>query len=116
MYDGLRSSGVTGAPTGIPTTANQEYGGVTWHATPAAQLIAAVYHVNANNGAGNATMYTIGGSYNLSKRTLLDVQVATVRNSNNADFSLEANLPGNADNPLPGHSQSGVYAGIEHSF
>ena len=47
---------------------------------------------------------------------LLDVQVATVRNSNNADFSLEANLPGNADNPLPGHSQSGVYAGIEHSF
>jgi predicted porin len=116
MYDGLRSSGVTGAPIGIPTTANQEYGGVTWHATPAAQLIAAVYHVNANNGAGNATMYTIGGSYNLSKRTLLDVQVATVRNSNNADFSLEANLPGNADNPLPGHSQSGVYAGIEHSF
>ncbi|MGF6531524.1 MULTISPECIES: porin [Paraburkholderia] len=116
MYDGLRSSGVSGAPTGIPTTANQEYGGVTWHATPAAQLIAAVYHVNANNGAGNATMYTIGGSYNLSKRTLLDVQVATVRNSNNADFSLEANLPGNSDNPLPGHSQSGVYAGIEHSF
>jgi hypothetical protein len=39
-----------------------------------------------------------------------------VRNSNNADFSLEANLPGNSDNPLPGHSQSGVYAGIEHSF
>jgi len=116
MYDGLRSSGVSGAPVGIPTTANQEYGGVTYHLTPAAQLIAAVYHVNANNGAGNATMYTIGGSYNLSKRTLLDVQVATVRNSNNADFSLEANLPGAADNPLPGHSQSGVYAGIEHSF
>ncbi|WP_322013015.1 porin [Paraburkholderia sp. J12] len=116
MYDGLRSSGINGAPTGIPTTANQEYGGVTWHATPAAQLIAAVYHVNANNGAGNATIYTVGGSYNLSKRTLLDIQVATVRNSKNADFSLEANLPGNADNPLPGHSQSGVYAGIEHSF
>ena len=116
MYDALRSSGLSGVPTGIPTTATQEYGGVTWHATPAAQLIAAVYHVNANNGAGNATMYTIGGSYNLSKRTLLDVQVATVRNSNNADFSLEANLPGNSDNPLPGHSQSGVYAGIEHSF
>jgi predicted porin len=121
MYDGLRSSGVNGAATGVATTANQEYGGVTWHATPAAQLIAAVYHVNANNGAGNATMYTIGGSYNLSKRTLLDIQVASVRNSSNATFSLEANLPstpGNpqADNPLPGHSQTGVYAGIEHSF
>lgn len=116
MYDGLRSSGISGAPTGIPTTATQEYGGVTWHATPAAQLIAAVYHVNANNGTGNATMYTVGGAYNLSKRTLLDIQIATVHNSSNADFSLEANLPGNADNPLPGHSQTGVYAGIQHSF
>lgn len=116
MYDGLRSSGLTGVAAGIPTTATQEYGGVTWHATPAAALIAAVYHVNANNGAGNATMYTIGGSYNISKRTLFDIQVASVRNSNNADFSLEANLPGNADNPLPGHSQTGVYAGIQHSF
>jgi predicted porin len=115
MYDGLRSSGLNGVASGIPTTATQEYGGVNWHVTPA-QLIAAVYHVNANNGAGNASMYTVGGSYNLSKRTLLDIQVATVRNSNNADFSLEANLPGNPDNPLPGHSQSGVYAGIEHSF
>jgi len=116
MYDALRSSGIVGAPAGLATTATQIYGGVTWHATAAAQLIAAAYHVNANNGAGNATMYTIGGSYNLSKRTVLDIQAATVRNSRNADFSLEANLPGNADNPLPGHSQTGVYAGIQHTF
>ena len=66
--------------------------------------------MNGNNGAGNATIYTIGGTYNLSKRTLLDIQIATARNS------LEANGVGNADNPLPGHSQSGVYAGIQHSF
>jgi len=39
---------------------SQEWGGVTWQATPAAALIAAVYHVNANNGGGNATIYTIG--------------------------------------------------------
>jgi predicted porin len=122
MYDALRSSGVDGAPTGIATAATQIYGGVTWHATPAAALIAAAYHVNANNGAGNATMYTIGGSYSLSKRTLLDIQIATVHNSRNADFSLEANGPtggtigGSADNPLPGHAQTGVYAGIQHVF
>jgi predicted porin len=116
MYDALRSSGVNGAAFGIPTTATQIYGGATWHATPAAALIAAVYHVNANNGAGNATMYTVGGSYSLSKRTLLDLQIATVRNSSHADFSLEANLPGAADNPLPGHSQTGAYAGIQHVF
>jgi len=101
---------------------------VTWQATPAAALIAAVYHVNANNGAGNANIYTIGGSYNLSKRTLLDIQIATVRNSKTANFGLDANSAGNGgnsgsgssitynENPTPGHSQSGVYAGIQHSF
>ena len=87
--------------------------------TPAAALIAAVYHVNANNGGGNATLYTVGGSYNLSKRTLLDIQAGTVQNSKTANFGLNANNFGTAaatTNPLPGHSQVGVYAGIQHSF
>jgi predicted porin len=92
---------------------------VTWQATPAAALIAAVYHVNGNYGSGNATIYTFGGSYNLSKRTLLDFQIATTQNSKTANFGLNANNPGTAvatDNPLPGHSQTGIYAGIQHSF
>jgi predicted porin len=128
VYQGARTSGETGVPIGTPTTTDQEWGGVTWQATPAAALIAAVYHVNANNGAGNANIYTIGGSYNLSKRTLLDIQIATVRNSKTANFGLDANAAGNGgdsgsgssvsynENPTHGHSQSGVYAGIQHSF
>jgi predicted porin len=112
-----------GSPT-APTTANLEWGGVTWQATTAAALIAAVYHVNANNGGGNATIYTVGGSYNLSKRTLLDFQIATVRNSSTANFGLDANNEGPGgltngqfnENPLQGHTQSGAYAGIQHSF
>jgi predicted porin len=72
--------------------------------------------VNANNGGGNATIYSVGGSYDLSKRTLLDVEVATVRNTKVGTFSLKAKLPGNADNPLAGHSQSCVYAGIQAGF
>lgn len=115
-YQAVRTSGINAQVAGVPSTLDHEWGGVTWQATPAAAAIAAVYHVNGNNGAGNATMFTIGGTYNLSKRTLLDIQIATVRNSKNANFSLEANGVGNADNPLPGHSQSGVYAGIQHSF
>jgi predicted porin len=115
-YQAIRTSGATGVAFGTPTSLDHEWGGVTWQATPALAAIAAVYHVNGNNGAGNATIYTVGGSYNLSKRTLLDIQIATARNSKNANFSLEANGVGNADNPLPGHSQSGVYAGIQHSF
>ncbi|MFM0504216.1 porin [Paraburkholderia caffeinilytica] len=118
-YQAVRSAGATGVLPGTPTTLDHEWGGVTWQATPAAALIAAVYHVNGNNGAGNATIYTVGGSYNLSKRTLLDLQVATTQNSKTANYGLNANNAGTAvstDNPLPGHSQTGVYAGIQHSF
>lgn len=92
---------------------------MTWQATPAAALIAAVYHVNANHGGGNANIYTIGGSYNISKRTLFDLQAATVRNSSTANFGLNANGAGTAvstGNPHPGGSQTGVYAGIQHLF
>jgi predicted porin len=119
-YQAVRTSGITASAPGMPTALDHEWGGVTWQATPALAAIAAVYHVNANNGGGNATMYTIGGTYNLSKRTLLDIQAATTQNSKTANFGLEANAPGEGsatnDNPLPGHSQSGVYAGIQHSF
>ncbi|BBU26994.1 porin [Burkholderia sp. THE68] len=118
-YQAIRSAGMSGQLPGQPTTLDHEWGGVTWQATPAAALIGAVYHVNGNNGAGNATIYTVGGSYNLSKRTLFDIQVATVQNSKIANYGLNANNFGTAastDNPLAGHSQTGVYAGIQHSF
>ncbi|NIE66214.1 porin [Burkholderia sp. Ax-1719] len=118
-YEAVRSSGMSGLAIGQPSTLDHEWGGVTWQLTPAAALIAAVYHVNANNGGGNATLYTVGGSYNLSKRTLLDIQAATVQNSKTANFGLNANNYGTSaatGNPLIGHSQSGVYAGIQHSF
>ncbi|WP_061167015.1 porin [Caballeronia hypogeia] len=118
-YQAIRTSGMAFQLPGQPTTLDHEWGGVTWQATPAAALIGAVYHVNGNNGAGNATIYSIGGSYNVSKRTLFDLQIATVQNSKGANYGLNANNYGTAastDNPLRGHSQTGVYAGIQHSF
>jgi predicted porin len=118
-YQAIRTSGGATTAGVAPTSLDHEWGGVTWQATPATALIAAVYHVNANKGAGNATMYTVGGSYNVSKRTMLNMQIATTRNSKSANFALNANDAGTtvaSDNPLPGHSQSGVFAGVEHLF
>ncbi len=118
-YQAVRSAGMTGTQVGLPTTLDTEWGGITWQATPAAALIGAVYHVNGNNGAGNATLYTIGGTYNLSKRTMLGMQVATTQNSKTANYGLNANNYGTSPatgNPLPGHSQTGVYADIWHNF
>ncbi|MXN74573.1 porin [Burkholderia sp. 4701] len=115
-YQASRADG-SGTP-GVTAT-DQVWGGVTWQATPAAALIAAVYHVNTNHGGGNANIYTLGGTYNLSKRTLLDFQVATARNSKTANFGLNANDPGtdpSTGNPRLGGSQTGFYAGIQHLF
>ncbi|WP_175690374.1 porin [Burkholderia anthina] len=119
-YQASRADGSGGPAVNAGVTGTQQvWGGVTWQATPAAALIAAVYHVNANHGGGNANIYTVGGSYNISKRTLFDLQVATVRNSSTANFGLNANGAGTAvstGNPHPGGSQTGVYAGIQHLF
>ncbi|KVS70061.1 porin [Burkholderia cepacia] len=123
-YQANRTS--KGAATGNgPTNLDLEWAGANWQVTSAVSLIAAAYHVNANKGGGNATIYSLGGTYNLSKRTLLDLQIASARNSVAANFGLEPNAPGTGgvqaggaynENPLPGRSQTGAYLGIQHYF
>jgi predicted porin len=123
VYQTFHADSAPVANRGI-TILRQAWGGVTWQVTPAASVSAAAYHVNANNGGGNATIYTLGGAYNLSKRTLLDMQVATIHNSSTANFGLSSNpagpggvsAVGENDNPGYGHSQTGVYVGMQHSF
>ena len=75
-------------------------------------LIGAGFHVNVNNGGGNANLFMLGANYNLSKRTLLYAGLGNVRNGDNANFSVEATN----NNPLPGQSQTGGYVGVSHSF
>jgi predicted porin len=124
-YQTSRASSASTAANTNSTHATTEWGGVTYQVTPQAAIIGAVYHGSANHGGGSATMYTIGGDYFLSKRTSLNFQLATVRNSANANYGLEANgaslstlASGSAssDNPMAGHSQSGFYVGIQHAF
>jgi predicted porin len=126
-YTAERTSGGVITPVGSqgsPTSVDMEWGGVAWRASPATRLIAAVYHVNANNGGGNATFYTIGGAYSLSKSTFFNFQMATMRNSKTANFGLNVSNEGPGglhngtlnENPEPGHGQTGAYAGIQHMF
>ncbi len=104
------------AAVGAPSTTNLEWGGATYRINPEVALIAAVYHVNANNGGGAATMYTLSGTYSLSKRTLIALEAATLHNSKNGAFGLNANEPGTGDAPLAGHGQSGVFLDLQHEF
>lgn len=113
---------------GLAHTADDYWAGAQYRATPALAFQGAVYYVNIGSGAGDAThdphghatMFALGTTYNLSKRTLLYATVAHVRNASGSNFSVANNNPGtdndNLANPLPGRSQTGAYVGINHSF
>lgn len=113
---------------GLAKTASHYWLGTNFQASPELVLTAGAYYINVGGGSGdathdahgNATMYEVASTYYLSKSTFLYTNLAYVRNSSNATFSLEPNNPGlnnsNSDNPLPGRAQTGAYFGINHSF
>nr|WP_175165921.1 porin [Paraburkholderia fynbosensis] len=104
------------AAIGTSSVTQHGWAGATWQVNPFLALVLAAYHINANNGGGSGTLYTFGGSYSLSKRTSIEWQAATVRNSKTASFGLLPVPYGNTNDPLAGHTQSGVYAEIRHLF
>jgi predicted porin len=115
-------------PAGInaPSTVDHEWFGALWQVNAAAALTAAVYHANANNGNGNATLYTLAATYNLSKRTFLYTEAGYIHNSSTSNINLGNGPYGNNTNdatgailngnPNYGHSQEGVFAGIMTAF
>ncbi|WP_296653413.1 porin [Paraburkholderia sp.] len=116
-------------PAGVsaPTVVNHEWLGAAWQVNAATALTAAVYHANANRGNGNATLFTLAATYNLSKRTFLYTEAGYVRNSSTSNLALADSGYGNNNfdpvtntasngNPGYGRSQQGVFAGIMHQF
>ncbi len=108
-YENLRAPD---AAAGATDQVHHYWLGANYQLSPALTLIGAALRVNANHGGGNANLFMAGANYSLSKRTLLYVGMGTVRNGNNANFSVEATN----NSPLPGQNQNGAYAGISHSF
>ena len=80
--------------TTLPTSVNHEWGGAIWQTTPALAITGAVYHANANDGNGNATLFTLGGTCSLSKRTLLYTELGYVRNSSTSNLGLNGGVYG----------------------
>lgn len=97
---------------GTPDKAKHYWIGANYQASPALTLIGAAYHTSVNQGGGRGNLYMVGANYNFSKRTLAYASFGTVRNSNGANFSVEATN----NNPLPGQNQNGAYVGVSHSF
>jgi predicted porin len=104
------------SPTdGSPTALQHEWLGITWRPTPFVAFTAAGYHVNVNHGDGTANFYALGAAYFLSKRTQLDLQISTVRNSEGANFDIQDDLLKNSTN-VRGHAQTSTYVSINHTF
>ncbi|RFU49906.1 porin [Paraburkholderia sp. DHOC27] len=113
-------------PAGIADSANYYWLGATYTATQALAITLAGFYVSVGDGggdaqhdpSGHATMYTLGSTYNLSKRTFLYGTVAYVDNGKQANFSLLANPRegSGSTSPLQGESQTGAYVGILHQF
>nr|WP_198981875.1 porin [Herbaspirillum sp. ASV7] len=122
MFVGYENLRAPNAASGAPDRANQYWLGANYDVTPQLQLVGAWFHVNANNasvsatgvgnGGGTANLYMAGINYFLSKRTLLYVDVGTVRNGTGAGHTLETS----GDNGVSGLKQTGGYFGIAHSF
>lgn len=124
----------TALPSGatLPTTVDHEWLGARWRITPSAAVMAGWYHTNANHGNGNANLWTLGGTYSLSKRTFFYSEFGAVTNSKTSNIGLGdgysdpygANVnndpaSGAANfrtNPNYGGSQVGVFTGIVSRF
>lgn len=119
----------------LPTAVDHEWGGAAWQLSAATSLTAAVYHANANNGNGNATLYTLAGTYNLSRRTFLYTELGYIHNSATSNIGLgngysdpygtggATNSTGGGavgaginDGPGYGHSQFAANVGIMTQF
>lgn len=117
MFVGYENLRAPDAAAGAPDRANHYWIGANYDVTPQFQLVGGVFHLNTNNtagvnGGGNANMYMAGINYFLSKRTLLYVDIGTVRNGTGASHALE----NGGNTGVSGMNQTGGYFGIAHTF
>ncbi|WP_322062057.1 porin [Paraburkholderia sp. J63] len=129
-YFGTNAVPALPAGVSLPTAVDHEWIGIAWQVNAEAALRAACYHANANRGNGNATLYTVSGSYNLSKRTYLYAEVGYVHNSSTSNIGLNDGagdpygpnvnndpVVGSANiSPNYGGGQIGTFAGIVTHF
>ncbi|NTX26966.1 porin [Burkholderia pyrrocinia] len=127
-YYGSTTASTLPAGTSLPSAVDHEWAGARWEISPTTSVTGAIYHANANRGNGNATMYTLSGGYQLSKRTRLYTELGYLRNSATSNLGLNGGsygantnndpVNGNASslNPNYGHSQFGAFAGVATLF
>ncbi len=88
------------------------YVGGTYPVLPLVSIDAAIFRYDLKNSDNDATMVVVRGTYFLSKRTAVYAQAGQMANKGASAISVS--VGGLA--PSPGQSQTGLMAGIRHSF
>ncbi|MGZ8259914.1 MAG: porin [Caldimonas sp.] len=90
------------------------YVGVVYAATPLLKIDGEAFRLAFKGSADRATLVAARATYSLSKRTAVYATAGRIVNRGALAISVSAGAPGS--NPLPGAAQSGVAAGMRHSF
>ena len=73
-----------------------------------------VFKLDYKNSANQATLFALRGTYSLSKRTALYATAGQIENDGTLALSVSNAATGS--NPAAGRSQTGLGAGVRHSF
>ena len=90
------------------------YAGALYALTPQLKLDAEVFRLDFKGSRDKATLIAARAAYSLSKRTAIYATIGHIANGGASALSVSAGAPGS--NPLPGAAQSGIAAGLRHSF
>jgi predicted porin len=90
------------------------YVGALYAATPLLKLDAEAFRLDFKGSADKATLVAARATYSLSKRTAIYATLGHIANRGSLATSVSGGAPGS--NPAPGAAQSGVAAGLRHSF
>ena len=90
------------------------YAGALYAATPLLKIDAEIFRLAFKGRPERSTLVAARAAYSLSKRTAVYATVGHIANDGAQALSVSAGAPGSA--PLPGAAQSGVAAGLRHSF
>ncbi|SFA75298.1 Outer membrane protein (porin) [Collimonas sp. OK607] len=107
LYAAFQRRNMHTAPTSTRT--NLYWVAMSYNPTAAVTLLAAAYSYDPAGASNRTGMYTLLGSYALSKRTDIYSELGIMRNQAKAAMALDGTVN-------PGDSQAGLTLGIRHRF
>ena len=90
------------------------YVGASYPVTPQLSIDGELFQLRFKGSANKATLAAARATYQLSKRTALYATLGHIDNAGALALSVSGGAPGS--NPVAGAAQSGLAAGIRHSF